>query len=291
MRVGQIVGSFFDRVFARVSVHKSSISKKTGQPLFDVTGIGFAGDATGAKGETRDAQEAYMSGGILFRPPVPEKGEDLFLEALAARTSDGLVPFAFRDKRIIERINRGGGVAPKEGQILYAGYGGGFLSFELNPSEVRDQAQFYIPYARDGAGVPTKAHRIVMGKDGSGKPLLSVISGEGPRLILLDDTGTLFNADGTAWVELGPNGVGITGNTKIYGGVDVGSPSFPLTKYIELAAYVVALDAHVSAMSALLNIAGPVAGAAGALTAPAAAQVAASATFAATGSTTMLKAL
>lgn len=282
---------FFDKVFARVTVAKSSLSKQTGQPLYDLSGIGFSDDPTDSRGESKDSQEAYGSGGVVFRPPPPDKSApDLFCEAIAARTSDGLVPVAFRDKRIIERINRGGGVAPKEGQILYAGYGGGFLSFELVTTGTRDQAQLYIPYERNGAGVPTKAHSITLGKDGTGKPLLSVVSGEGPRLILLDNKGTLYNAAGNAWVELGPDGVGIVGNTKIYGGVDIGSPSFPLAKFAELAATVTGLTAHVNAITALLN--GPVApvmSVNGALTPTLGVYQTAATALGATGSTLLLK--
>jgi hypothetical protein len=282
--------SIFDQVFARATVVKSNLSKQTGQPLYDLSGVGFSDDPSDSRGESKDGQEVFSSGGVVFRPPPPDKSApDLFCEAIAARTSDGLVPLVFRDKRIIERINRGGGVAPKEGQILYAGYGGGFLSFELVTNGTRDQTQLYIPYERNGAGVPTKAHAITLGKDGTGKALVSVVSGEGPRLILLDNKGTLYNAAGNAWVELGPDGVGIVGNTKIYGGVDIGSPSFPLAKFAELAAMVTALSAHVGAITTQLNVVGPVAGAAGALTATLTPYTTAAGVLGATGSTLLLK--
>lgn len=250
MRVTEIVGSFFDRTFARVTVASSSLSPDTGQPLYDVSGAGLSDDPTDSKGESKDAQEGYSAGGVVFRPLAPEKGQDLFLEALAVRTSDGLVPMVYRDKRILERINRGGGVAPKEGQILYAGYGGAFLSYEFQATDTRDNVMMYVPYERNGAGVPTKAHIITLGKDGSGKPLVSVISGEGPRLVLLEDKGQLVNKDGTSWLEVAPDGVNVVGNFKVFGACDlngvtidaVGNLSAPL----EVAAMASAVPVHLS---------------------------------------------
>src|SRR5687767_1533854 len=105
----------FDRVLAFVKIAASEVSKNTKVTLFNVVGFGPDDDPDDAFAEAGISQEVFQSLGIVGRP-LPPKG-DLFTEALAARTSDGLVPFAFRDSRIHQALNPGGGNSvPKHGQ-------------------------------------------------------------------------------------------------------------------------------------------------------------------------------
>ncbi len=242
MRVTQIVGSFFDRVFARVEVSKSSISTQTGQPLYDVRGIGDPSDSDGTKpgSEERDAQEAFTSGGVLFRPPPPEKGQDLFLEALAARTSDGLVPMAFRDRRILFWLNKGGGVAPKEGQIIYAGYGGAFLAFDL-VSDNRNMVMLYGPVERDGSGVPTKAHTLIFDPETNS---VSLVHGDGAQFRMLADKEVHLSIEDSTWMQMKPGVFNVQADQiGLVGSVFIGNTTtgVPLVRFPEFAT---TYDAH-----------------------------------------------
>ena len=216
-----------------VRVAASSISQKTGVALLDLVGFGVGGPGE-EDGDVRDAQEMFNGFGLWGRPLDDERKPGRYAEAMAALTSDGRVPFAYRDQRLIDALRKGAGAEfPNKGQLGVGGYGGAFLGFKYEVDEDRDQVTIYIPYARGSDGVPTKAHTVTFGKDGSGKPLVSVISGEGPRIILLDDKGQLVNKAGDAWVEVSPDGVGVVGNFKVYGACDLNGVTIDPTGNVE----------------------------------------------------------
>jgi len=229
----------------------------------------------GGEGGVGDEQitdaEAYGAPGIVFRPRTPETidGEELYAEAFGVRTPGGGIPLAWRDLRFNRRFPN-----PKPGTVALVGYGGGFLSFDDADGDT-SLATMYVPYARDGAGVTTKAHMLSMGLDGAGKPLVGLFNGEGPRLTLLEETGVLASKTGASRVEVNDDdGVTVAGALKAASGADLGGPtSQALAKYAALAAWATAVDAWIAIASPLLNVTGPAAGAAGALAAPAAAIV------------------
>jgi len=159
----------------------------TGTFLEDAAGDVFADDPTDESGERADEQPGYQALGIVYRP-LPPEGE-LFCESVAARTSDGLEPFAYRDLRINRALNpAGAGAVPKEGQGFFAGYAGAFLSHELGATDSGDQkpnvTTLYLPYSFS-AGVPAKAHAIVI------DPYVGIqlVNGEGAFLSLANDVG------------------------------------------------------------------------------------------------------
>jgi len=159
----------------------------TGTFLEDASGDVFADDASDEGGERADEQHAYQSLGVVYRP-LPPEGE-LHCESVAARTSDGLEPFAYRDLRINRALNpTGAGTAPKEGQGFFAGYAGAFLSHELGATDSGDQkpnvTTLYLPYSFS-SGVPAKAHVVVIDPYVG----IQIINGEGAFLSLANDVG------------------------------------------------------------------------------------------------------
>lgn len=194
--------SFLNHVVEFVKVIASSVGSKNGAVLYDVAGIaGFATDESGAitgedasdeAGEQAQEQEAYQALGVIGRPLPPDG--DMFAEALSVRTEDGLTPFAFRDLRLHRAINGGGPpTAPREGQLMFAGYGGAFLSHSMTAgnsgSKRANVTTLYVPYAFDSGGAPTKAHAIIIDPT-TDNSSISIVHGDGVILTLTEETGT-----------------------------------------------------------------------------------------------------
>lgn len=163
--------------------------------LYNLTGIGgfeldedggvTGGDESDTGGEQAHEQEVFGSLGFIGRPLPPDG--DLFAEAIAVRTDDGLIAHAFRDLRLHRAVNPGGGATtPREGQLMFAGYGGAFLSHAMAPGGGANVSTWYLPYAFVG-GVPTKAHAITLDPSDGGS--VSVVHGDGIFFTLSHDTG------------------------------------------------------------------------------------------------------
>jgi hypothetical protein len=188
--------SLVNEVIEFCKVISSGLSGPSSAVTMNLTGAGgFALDDEGAitgadpsdeGGEQAHEQEAYQSLGIVGRPLPPDG--DAFAEALSLRTGDGLVPFAFRDLRISRAI---GGSAPREGQLLFAGYGGAFLSHAMGEESGSRRANistWYVPHDFDGSGVPQKAHAITIDPT-PGKSSISLAHASGLFLALTEDSG------------------------------------------------------------------------------------------------------
>lgn len=179
--------SFINHVVEFCSVIASSLGGKNGAVLYDVEGIaGFDEEEP----EQSPAEPGYSALGILGRP-LPPDGE-FRLEALGLRTDDGLTPFAYRDLRINRAVN-GGGVptAPREGQLLFAGYGGAFIGHSMTTqatgSKKGNVTTIYVPYAFNG-DTPSKAHAIIIDPS-EGNSSISLVHGDGVFFTLSEETG------------------------------------------------------------------------------------------------------
>ncbi len=201
--------SFLNNVVEFCKVISSEVVGANAATLYNLTGIaGFAldddgqvsgEDETDAGGEQAHEQAGYQALGIIGRPLPPEG--DVFAEALSVRTEDGLLPFAFRDLRLHRAINPGGARnTPREGQLLFAGYGGAFLSHamtaEATGSKRGNVSTWYVPYEFGSDGVPTKAHAISIDPS-DGNQSISIVHGDGVFLTLTADAGT--GAPGIVW--------------------------------------------------------------------------------------------
>jgi len=175
----------FDDVLGFGPVVASSVEGEHSFTLYNVDGISDLGadDSEGA-GETSTAEENYQSIGIIGRP-LPPDGEDS-LEALFARTGDGMVPFAYRDARLHRHYPN-----PGEGDLAFVSYGGGFHSMSLNDSGETIHT-LYVPYEYSG-GTPQKAHAVVMDPDPANG--ITLTHGDGYQVALTSD-GILMRSSG-----------------------------------------------------------------------------------------------
>jgi hypothetical protein len=230
----------FDQVIGFGRITGSSLGAKNGSILFDVEGLGFAeslpGDPniTTSNAEQRGQQEYYSAIGLVARPPKKKAGddEDLLLQSLTLRVSDGLIPFAFRDQRIMEWLNKGGEkTVPKDGQVAIAGYGGSFLSFETidennGPTNI---CVLYCPYARNGAGVPQKAHMIMLDPT-SGNESIAIVHASGLAITMTEADGIVLRGGQTTRLVIKDGSISATAaSVALQGNVALGgNPSTAL---------------------------------------------------------------
>ncbi len=264
--------SVFDSVFHIAKIVASSVGSVNASTLYNLAGVGaFRFDAEGNvvdiddddddKGEVATEQKVFTALGLVGRPLPPEG--DLFANALCAREDDGLVPFAFRDLRIHRALNPAGGSAiPAPGQLIFAGYGGGFHSQSQTAADSGDQKAdiqtFYCPYQFTD-GVAAKAHSITMDPT-TGNESISIVHGDGFSITMTTESLVLRNAAGDVYLELNADEFVVNGNMKVRGGFQTldpaGTPTLlPLAKSTELLAWSVAVatwqTAVVAALSAL----------------------------------------
>lgn len=247
----------FENVFAFAKIIASSIASTTSATLYNVTGVGgFSGKVDDDDaGEQATGQENFQSLGVIARPRAPSLlGDALaWAEALAARTSDGLVSLAYRDLRLHKRFPN-----PKEGTIAMVGYGGAFLSFDDTDGNSGDEkaskATLYVPYQWSG-GTPAKAFLIAVDPT-TGNETIVMLHGEGHGVILDKAKNVIMkNAAGDAYFQTGTSGNVINGNTVINGGATIGSPAgaLPAAKATPIQTYLTALEALLATLAANLD--------------------------------------
>lgn len=187
----------FDAVFSFVRVLASSLSDAgSSAPLYNVGGVG---DFEDAEDEVGHAEPVFNGLGLVGRPLDPESDDTEYLEALAARVSDGLVPFAYRDLRIHRALNPGPTPSvPAKGQLLFAGYGGAFLGHTHDTATGTDTEVWYCPFAFVG-GVATRAHSVILDP---AEDAVSVIHADGGALLLTPTATILKSPDGSCFLEL-----------------------------------------------------------------------------------------
>jgi hypothetical protein len=182
--------SFLNNVVEFCKVIASSVSGSSGATFYDVAGI--AGFEPGDAGEQAHEQEVFQSLGVIGRPLPPDA--DLFAEALAVRTEDGLLPIAFRDLRLHRAVNpSGSATTPREGQTMFVGYGGAFLSHSMTAAPTGSKRgnvlTLYCPHAFDADGVPQKAHAITLDPS-DGNSSISIAHASGLFLAMTEDAGS-----------------------------------------------------------------------------------------------------
>lgn len=217
--------SLFGQVFALARVLQSSLGDATAALGFNLEGYGSDDDASGAKDDIRDQQPAYSGLGLLGRPPDSKDAEepDLLAEALGARTSDGgIIPFAYRDQRILKWLNRGSSTAttPKKGQIMLAGYGGAFLAFDLLESDSgpTNIAVLYVPFDRDSSGVPQKSHMIMLDPT-PGNESIALVHASGLALTMTEEDGIVLRGDQTTRFVVKPGKIEATAGSIALSGI------------------------------------------------------------------------
>jgi hypothetical protein len=188
--------SALDQVVAFVRVLSSELLGTHFEPVYSGASIGDFGDFgapddSDETGEAMRRQPGFGALGIIGRPLAPSGG--ILAEAIALRVDDGLQPLAWRDLRINRALNPGGsGGTPAEGQLLFAGYGGAFLSHALTAADVGSAraniSTWYVPFDFDAGGVPQKAHVISIDPT-PGNSSISLVHADGVRIDLTEDAG------------------------------------------------------------------------------------------------------
>lgn len=229
--------SLLNHVAEFVKVIASSLGTTNGAVLANVVGITAGDDDTG---EQAHEQETYGALGVVGRPLPPEG--DAFAEALAVRTEDGLVPMAWRDLRIHRALNPSGTpTTPREGQVMFAGYRGAFLSHSMTEgntgSKPGNVTVLYCPYDFNGAGVAQKAHAIILDPT-DGNESISVVHGSGVFFTLSGDTGSgpgiVASVDGSTFLRMSPGELSVSaekillkGNVYVGRQAEAGAPLLP----------------------------------------------------------------
>jgi hypothetical protein len=187
--------------------------------------------------EQAHEQEVFSGLGWIARPRAPSLlGSALaWAEVIAARTSDGLVAFGFRDLRLHARFPN-----PKAGSIAFVAYGGGFHSFDDTTADSGDEkasiSVLYVPYAWSG-GAPTKAMTITVDPS-PGNESVTILHGEGQLLgMTADGAITMQSESKTAApksvLRLDASGITMQADSIVLNGsVSIGDPTaaapFPL---------------------------------------------------------------
>jgi hypothetical protein len=191
--------------------------------------------------------------GFYSRPKPPVKAQDAtpakpqgHCEVVGIRCADEVIPVAYRDLRLSARAN------PKEGEIGFAQYQGGFITMKDNADGNGTDITIYA-VRRKPDGTPDKAS--VLAFDTTTGNSNVTITHETAATITITKEGkiVLLSPDGQAYVEVKNGGVVVNGaNVAITGGAMLGDADPAAGDFVALAAKVLtelgniktAFDAH-----------------------------------------------
>jgi hypothetical protein len=95
----------------------------------------------------------------------------------------------------------------------------------------------------------TKAHKLTMGKDGAGVPVVELKGGEGQYLQFQDSKATL-RGTGNASIKLDGNNCDLNGTANVAGSLTVATGTIPVALSAPLVSYLTALEAVLTTISA-----------------------------------------
>jgi hypothetical protein len=181
----------------------------------------------------------YHPYSFVARPRDPDDAGACQLFYQRAGTGEGFSWLANdpRDVGIIPPLKKGG-------SAWYC-WTGAFQTFDGDTGTLTT----YVPYDDNGT---IKAHLITVGVDGNGTPIVEFASGTGLAVTLLDDTLTVKNASGSAYIVLDDSGTSIVGPFKAAGGADLGGPtSVTLVKHPPLATALALLNTALGTLAGI----------------------------------------
>ena len=214
-----------DRVFGFAKIIATTVGEASKALLANLAGPAASFDLQNpeadAGAEFALKQELFGALGLLVRPRAA--GAKAWAEAACLRLGDALLPIAFRDLRLNANYP-----VPKEGAVALVGYGGGFHSLEDTANNSGDQKAtvqvIYVPYSFT-AGTPAKAHAITIDPT-PGNESVTVVHGEGMALTMMaggKNSVVLKNKTGNAYIEVNDDGITLSGNVVVAGGMVVGA--------------------------------------------------------------------
>lgn len=187
----------FDEVLAFMRVVATSVDGSTSATMYNVAGIAGLDSADDDDDEVAAEQPAFSALGMIGRPLPP--ANDVHCDSIGARTSDGFVPFGYRDTRLHAAFPN-----PGEGTLAWAHYGGGFDSMDLTAADTGDQKgtirTLYCPYEY-AAGTPAKAHAVTLDPGAGGTPNVQMVHGEG-HFISMTDTEMVLAFDSSTFIKI-----------------------------------------------------------------------------------------
>lgn len=231
--------SAFDATLAGGTIRGSAVTP-AGTPLLDVEQHP-AEDDLPAIGSA--AEPVYGAIGLLARPLDPT--DDGAAEVVCARASDALPIIAGRDLR----IDAGAVTEIAKGTVRLAGYRGATVSISVAASGDGSVLQLYVPFDRDGDGVPQKGHVFTLDPIAGA---ITVVAASGAALTLASDgSATLKNGDGDVFLSVSPTGVIMSGDLRVpNANLVVGDPA--LAQDVALAQPAIDVLAKVAPMLATI---------------------------------------
>jgi hypothetical protein len=202
---------------------------------------GFLGVQTDGFGENSGVHGRDVIGqfGLIGRPLDASEGKGA-LTLFADEGAEGFawIGFDVRDAEKCPPLS-GGSAALYNSRGAYQ-----LLDYETETSTL------YVPI-NEGA----KAHMIQVGNDSNGKAVVDIRHADGMAVIMLENSLTIKNAAGDAYIELNDSGIVLNGNTKAVGGIDIGGgAAMPLALGPPLVTYLEALHVMLLAVSKLIDI-------------------------------------
>lgn len=208
-------------------------------------------------GETSTDAPVFGALGVISRPRAPVAHDDASglapegeAEYLCVKYEDELQPIAARDLRISARTN------PAEGEVMLAGYDGGFVSIKQAGNGQGSQVVILAP-ALNGSGVITTSHVLSMDPGAQNAVALLHRSGHG-LLCTAGGDAILKNASGNTYVQCAGSAMTLNGNVQVVGGLVVapGSPTpqpvllatDALTYFAQNTAYLATLASAITAL-------------------------------------------
>jgi len=169
----------------------------------------------------RSGMLAHAPYGFLGRPLDPD--DEGSCKVLTAREGDQDHAIATLDLRVLKKLPQ-----PKKGGSVQFGSDGGFGEF--NPES--HTWSLYIPVEFDGAGKPTKAHLLQIGKDTNDLRCITLLHADGQGLSMLSGgkrSAVLKNAESTSYIEANDDGLVFNGLSMFRGVVAEMVGANPLT--------------------------------------------------------------
>ena len=184
-------------------------------------------------GDTSTDEPLFGALGVVARPKGPVSHKDATglkpegeCEVICLKNEDGLQPVASRDLRINARTN------PAEGEVMLAGYDGGFVSIKTASNGQGSQLVMLAP-ALNGSGAITTSHALVL--DPGTQNAVSLVHRSGHGLLLTSAGNAIVkNAAGDVYMQASGSALTLNGNTQVVGGMVV-SPGVPTPQPVMLS--------------------------------------------------------
>lgn len=201
-------------------------------------------------GDSSTDEAFFGTLGVVARPKGPVAQKDATglnpkgeCEVICVKNEDGLQPIAARDLRINARTN------PVEGEVVLAGYDGGFVSIKTASNGQGSQLVMLAP-ALNGSGTITTSHALVM--DPGTQNAVSLVHRSGHGLILTSAGNAIVkNAAGDVYLQASSSALTLNGNTQVVGGMVV-SPGTPTPQPVMLSTDLLTWIGQVNAALAVI---------------------------------------